>query len=106
MRNRLARTLHDDAGDEAFSHAVEFARRKVIEKKQRLRALHDDVVDAHSDKVDANRVVAGGVDGGRSADPVSSDTSTGLRYRSNGTSNSAPKPPSPPSTSRRVERFT
>ena len=37
---------------------VELAAREVVEEEQRLGALHEDVVDAHRDEVDADRVVA------------------------------------------------
>ena len=37
---------------------VEPAAREVVEEEQRLRALHEDVVDAHRDEIDADRVVA------------------------------------------------
>ena len=36
---------------------------EVVEKEQRLGALHDEVVHAHGDEVDADGVVAAGVDG-------------------------------------------
>ncbi len=35
----------------------------VVEEEERLRALHDDIVRAHGDEVDADRVVPAGVDG-------------------------------------------
>ena len=41
---------------------VQLAGRVVVEEEQGLRALHDDVVDAHGDEVDADRVVPPGVD--------------------------------------------
>ena len=37
---------------------VELAAGEIIEEEQRLRALHQDVVDAHADQVDAHGVVA------------------------------------------------
>ena len=37
---------------------IELAAGEIIEEEQRLRALHQDVVDAHADQVDADRVVA------------------------------------------------
>ena len=40
----------------------ELAGREIVEEEQRLGALHDDVVDAHRDEVDADRVVAAGLD--------------------------------------------
>ena len=64
--HQCAAGLHaplDDAGDQAFAHAhIELARRKVVEKKQRLGALDDHVVDAHGHQIDAHRSVAVGVD--------------------------------------------
>ena len=42
---------------------VEPPRREVVEEEQGLRALHDEVVDAHRDEVDADRVVAAALDG-------------------------------------------
>ena len=49
----------DDAGDETFAHAhIEFARRKVVEKKQRFGALDDHIVDAHSHQIDPHGIVA------------------------------------------------
>ena len=42
---------------------VELAGGEVVEEEQRLGALHDDVVDAHGDEVDADRVVDAGLDG-------------------------------------------
>src|SRR5262249_7489233 len=42
---------------------VEPAAREVVEEEQRLGALHDEVVDAHGDEVDADGVVPAGGDG-------------------------------------------
>ena len=42
---------------------VELAGGEIVEEEQRLGALHDQVVDAHGDEVDADRVVPAGVDG-------------------------------------------
>ena len=54
----------DDALDHAFGRVdIELAGRVVVEEKQRLGALHDDVVHAHRDQVDADRVVPAGLDG-------------------------------------------
>ena len=41
---------------------AELAGGVVVEEEQRLGALHDDVVGAHRDQVDADRVVAAGLD--------------------------------------------
>ena len=50
-------------GGHALDHVrgdvdVELAACEVVEKEQRLGALDEDVVDAHRDQVDADRVVA------------------------------------------------
>jgi hypothetical protein len=42
---------------------IELAGGEIVEEEQRLGALHDEVVDAHGDEVDADRVVDAGVDG-------------------------------------------
>ncbi len=53
----------DDALDHRLRHVdAELAGRVVVEEEQRLRALHDHVVHAHRDQVDADRVVAAGLD--------------------------------------------
>ncbi len=41
---------------------VELAAGKIVEEKQWLGALHDKIVDRHGDQIDADRVVAGGLD--------------------------------------------
>ena len=47
-----------DAGDDRRALVgVELSRREIVEEEQRLGALHDEVVDAHGDEVDADRVV-------------------------------------------------
>ena len=47
-----------DAGDDRRALVgIELAGREIVEEEQRLGALHDDVVDAHGDEVDADRVV-------------------------------------------------
>jgi hypothetical protein len=40
-----------------------FAGREIVEKEHRLRALDDEIVDAHGDEVDADRVMDPGLDG-------------------------------------------
>ncbi len=50
------------AGGDALDHVgrdvdVELAAGEVVEEEQRLGALHEDVVDAHRDEVDADGVV-------------------------------------------------
>jgi hypothetical protein len=53
----------DYAGDEALGHAdIKLARGKVIQKKQWFSALHDYIIDAHGDQIDAHGIVAAGVD--------------------------------------------
>ena len=42
---------------------VELAGRRIVEEEQRLGALHDDVVDAHGDKVDPDGVEDARLDG-------------------------------------------
>ena len=42
---------------------IELAGGEVVEEEERLGALHDQVVDAHGDEVDADRVEDAGVDG-------------------------------------------
>ena len=53
-----------DAGDHAFRDAVlQLAGGEIIEEEQRLCALHDQIVDAHGDQIDADRVMAVMLDG-------------------------------------------
>ena len=53
-----------DAGDDGLGGAgLKLAGCEIVEEEQRLGALHDQVVDAHGDEVDADRVVPAGVDG-------------------------------------------
>ena len=48
-----------DASDHAFCYAVfQFAGGEVVEEEQRLCALDDQIVHAHGDKIDADRVMA------------------------------------------------
>ena len=42
---------------------VELAGREIVEEEERLGALHDEIVDAHRDEIDADRVVMAGLDG-------------------------------------------
>ena len=52
-----------DAGEHLARGAdIEPAGREVVEEEQRLGALHDEVVDAHRDEVDADRLVPAGGD--------------------------------------------
>ena len=41
---------------------VELAAGEIVEKEQRLGALHHEVVDRHGDEIDADRVVPAGLD--------------------------------------------
>ena len=51
------------AGDDALGDvALELAGREIVEEEQRLGALHDQIVDAHRDEIDADPVVAIAVD--------------------------------------------
>jgi hypothetical protein len=53
-----------DAGDHGGGDSiVEFAGGIIVEKEERLRALHDKIVDAHGDEIDADRVMFAAVDG-------------------------------------------
>ncbi len=53
-----------DAGDHGGADfRLELAGGEVVEKEQRLGALHHQVVDAHGDEVDADGVVTAGFDG-------------------------------------------
>ena len=52
-----------NAGDHGGADfRLEFSTCVVVEKEQRLGALHHQVVDAHGDQVDADGVVAAGLD--------------------------------------------
>ena len=52
-----------DPGDHALRlRHVEPAGREIIEEEERLGALHDEVVDAHGDEIDADRIVPPGLD--------------------------------------------
>jgi len=54
----------DDALDHALGHVdLELSGGVVVEEEHGLGALHDDVVRAHRDEVDADRVVAAGLYG-------------------------------------------
>ncbi len=53
-----------DPLDDRLGHPlVELAGREIVEEQQRLRALDDDVVDAHRHEVDPDRVVDPALDG-------------------------------------------
>jgi hypothetical protein len=77
---------------------LELAGGQVIEKKQRLRPLHDEVVDAHRDQIDAQRVVPAQCLGEQElgADPVGGGDQERVGEVLGGRSKTAPKPPSPP----------
>ncbi len=56
-RAGLEAARRDALDDGARDRAVEPAGRVIIEEEQGLGALHDEIVDAHGDEVDADRVV-------------------------------------------------
>ena len=60
---RLAAGGGDAGNDFGADLRIELAAGEIIEKEQRLRPLHDQVVDRHGDEIDADGVVAGGFDG-------------------------------------------
>ena len=54
--------------DDTFDHLaggrrVELARRQIVQKEQRLRAVHQQIVDAHRDEIDAGDLVAAAAGG-------------------------------------------
>ena len=57
-----AATLGDAGDDRRGFLRVELAGGEIVEEEQRLGALDDQVVDAHGDEVDADRVVNSGID--------------------------------------------
>ncbi len=59
----LAAALGDALHDRRTLVRVELAGGEVVEEEQRLGTLHHEIVDAHGDEVDADGVVAVGVDG-------------------------------------------
>ena len=60
---RLAATGRNAADDGRTLVRIELAGGEIVEEEQRLGALHDEIVDAHGNEVDADRVVLVGVDG-------------------------------------------
>ena len=93
----------DDVGGDVD---VEPLAHEVVEEEQRLGALHEDVVDAHRDEVDADRVVA--VERERELELGAHAVGAGDEHRlpvALRSSTSAPKPPMPASTSGRIVRF-
>src|SRR3954447_23385630 len=58
----LSATLSDRGHNRGRDVIVELPGRVIIQEKQRLGALHDEVVGAHRDKVDADRIMTPGVD--------------------------------------------
>ena len=53
-----------DAGDDRRGGlGIELAAGEIVEKEQRLRALHDEVVDRHRHQIDADAAVQPGLDG-------------------------------------------
>src|SRR3989304_8780508 len=55
---RLTAALADATNDLLGDTIVQLAGGEVVEEEQRFRALHDEVVDAHGDQVDADGAVA------------------------------------------------
>ena len=55
---RLLAARGDALDDLGGGRDVELAARVVVEEEERLGALREDVVDAHRDEIDADRVVA------------------------------------------------
>jgi len=60
---RLAAAFGDAGDDGGGFRDVELAGGEVVEEEEGLGALHDEVVDRHGDKVDADRVMDAGFDG-------------------------------------------
>ena len=60
--SRLRAPLGDALHDGGRNILVELAGRKIIQKEQRLGALDDNVVDAHRDKINADRIVEAALD--------------------------------------------
>ena len=58
----LAAALGDALDDRGAGLGIELAAGEVVEEEQRLGALHDEVVDAHRDEIDADGVVQSGFD--------------------------------------------
>src|SRR5581483_11045096 len=53
-----------DTGNDRGAHlGIELAAGEVVEKEQRLGALHHEIVDRHRNKIDADCVVDAGLDG-------------------------------------------
>ena len=59
---RLAACRRDAFHHRRTDRRIELAASEIIEEKQWLGALHDEVIDRHGDEIDADRVVAGGFD--------------------------------------------
>ena len=62
-RASLQAALGDALDDRFALLGIELAGGEIVEEQQRLGALHNEVVDAHGDKVDADRVVPTRLDG-------------------------------------------
>ena len=58
----LPAALGDRRDDPLGDAVVELAGREIVEEEQRLGALHDQVVGAHRDQVDADAVMPSGLD--------------------------------------------
>ncbi len=59
---RLAAAGGNAADDRRALIRIELAGREIVEEEKRLRALHDEIVDAHRHEVDADRLMIIGVD--------------------------------------------
>jgi hypothetical protein len=59
----LAAALGDARDHGSRGVDLQLAAREIVEEKQRLGALHHEVVDAHGNEIDADRGVAARVDG-------------------------------------------
>src|SRR3546814_3745416 len=58
FRSGLPAALGDTRDHRGRDLDIEPAAGEVVEEQQRLRRLHDQIVDAHRDQVDADRVVS------------------------------------------------
>ena len=76
----LAAAFGNARDDGAAGIHVQLAGGEIIEEQQRLGALDDQIVDAHGDQIDADRVVLAGGDGDfqLGADPVGGGDQDGI----------------------------
>ena len=59
----LSAAIGDARDDGCALIGIELAGCEIVEEEERLGPLHDEVVDAHGDEIDADRIVDAGVDG-------------------------------------------